>query len=406
MRLPFHAYGPDTDVPAALDDLRRGNEELPPETPWWRYPGSFLSSALYHGGHLTPATVDGVRYLAATIGEPDFGGDDPTLRWAALWFLRDVARAVCADIDESRRLAAGRDSPEVRSWLAAYLREERSVLEWTEADEPGRVLLAAARADCYDLLPAVYAAVEPLLHGDPRGRLEAAGAAVELTLHPELAGHRPGLLEYHLAEAGSSDNAHHRACMLLGAGALGGDTRAWLRDPHPGTRVCAAFAPALADDPEATAVLLAEALNPGVVGPEGFEGMMGLPALPNSTAHLAEVLCARVGDFETLLPVALASVPYRKAAYFDVGAEHPAAGALCEPYLRLAFPDGLPSSGTKSQRLLAGALARHDPAWFLDPGGLVPMELWFAKRQAEAWIGTFVRLGLPSDRAVWVAFSG
>src|SRR5689334_9436983 len=55
MRVPFHAYGPDTDVPAALDDLRRGNEELPPQTPWWRYPGSFLYSALHCGGRLTPA---------------------------------------------------------------------------------------------------------------------------------------------------------------------------------------------------------------------------------------------------------------------------------------------------------------------------------------------------------------
>ena len=49
--------------------------------------------------------------------------------------------------------------------------------------------------------------------------------------------------------------------MLLGAGELDGEPRAWLRDPHPGVRVCAALAPALADDPEATTVLLTEAIR-------------------------------------------------------------------------------------------------------------------------------------------------
>jgi hypothetical protein len=180
-------------------------------------------SALYCGGRLTPATVEGVRYLVRTIGAPGFGGDDPTLRQGALWFLREVAGVALAGID--RAVASRRDEPEVRQWLTAYLREPRSVLEWTEADAPGEVLLAAARADCFDLLPEVFAAVEPLLAAPaPSLRIHAASAAAMLSRHPDLAVRRPRLLAYHLAEC-VSDVPHHWASMLLGVGELGGAPR-------------------------------------------------------------------------------------------------------------------------------------------------------------------------------------
>ncbi|MEV4135186.1 hypothetical protein AB0J72_23805 [Dactylosporangium sp. NPDC049742] len=273
--MPFHAYGPSVDDNALLDALRQGDEDRPhePDEPFWRAPYSFLWSALYCGGRLTPATVEGVRFLVRTIGEPGFGSDDPTLRRAALWFLREVAGAALAGAD--RAAASRRDEPEVREWLAAYLRESRSVLDWTEADAPGEVLLAAARTDCFDLLPDVFAAVEPLLAASaPQLRLAAASAAAMLSRHPDLAVHRPRLLAYHLAEC-VSDVPYHRASMLLGAGELDGAPRAWLRDPHPGVRVCAALAPALADDPAAIAVLLAEATrDPAVIDMQAFEGSM------------------------------------------------------------------------------------------------------------------------------------
>jgi hypothetical protein len=272
--MPFHAYGPSVDDMVLLDALRQGDDRPQgPDEPFWRAPYSFLMSALYCGGQLTPATVEGVRYLVRTIGEPGFGGDDPTLRHGVLWFLRNVAGVALAGVD--RAGASRRDEPEVREWLAVYLCEARSVLDWTEADAPGQVLLAAARADCFDLLPDVFAPVEPLLAGPgPALRIHAASAAAMLSRHPDLVAHRPRLLAYHLAEC-VSDDPHHRASMLLGAGELDGAPRAWLRDPHPGVRVCAALAPALAGDSEAIAVLLAEAArNPAVIDMRAFEGMM------------------------------------------------------------------------------------------------------------------------------------
>jgi hypothetical protein len=161
------------------------------------------------------------------------------------------------------------------------------------------VVLAAARMDCFDLLPEVFAAVEPLLAASaPRLRICAASAAAMLSRHPDLVAHRPRLLAYHLAEC-VSDDAYRRASMLLGTGELDGAPREWLRDPLPGVRVCAALAPALADDPEATAVLLTEATrNPAVIDMQAFEGMMALTVLPHAAAVLAEQLCRSVGDVE------------------------------------------------------------------------------------------------------------
>jgi hypothetical protein len=91
--------------------------------------------------------------------------------------------------------------------------------------------------------------------------------------------------------------------MLLGAGELDGVPREWLRDPRPGVRLCAAPAPALADDPEATAVLLTEAArSPAVIDMQALEGTMTLTVLPNAAAVLAERLCRSVGDVDRLLP--------------------------------------------------------------------------------------------------------
>jgi hypothetical protein len=126
--VPAHAYGPSVDDNALLDALRQSDDRPKrPDEPFWRAPCSFPWSALYCGGRLTPATVEGTRYLVRTIGEPGFGGDDPTLRHAAVWFLRDAACVALAGVD--RAVASRRDEPAVREWLAAYLREPRSALD-------------------------------------------------------------------------------------------------------------------------------------------------------------------------------------------------------------------------------------------------------------------------------------
>jgi hypothetical protein len=61
------------------------------------------------------------------------------------------------------RRRSGATSPKCGSGWPRTGGSPRSVFDWTEADAPGEVLLAAARVDCFDLLPEVFAAVEPLL---------------------------------------------------------------------------------------------------------------------------------------------------------------------------------------------------------------------------------------------------
>ncbi|GAA3239753.1 hypothetical protein ACFO1B_09250 [Dactylosporangium siamense] len=89
--------------------------------------------------------------------------------------------------------------------------------------------------------------------------------------------------------------------------------------------------------------------------------------------------------------------------YLDVGEQRRAFGALAEPYLRVVFPDGLPSpaAATPAQRRLAETVARHAPFREADIRALSSLG-----RHLEAWDATFCRLGLPNDRSSWQAVAG
>ncbi|MEU8820156.1 hypothetical protein [Actinoplanes sp. NPDC048796] len=261
----FHAYGPARDGGEMMEALRRGDESW---RPYW-----FLWSALYCDGHLTPATALGLRYLAETVGTDDFGGPDPTLREAAVWWIRDVARAALTGAEPRR------DEPAVNAWLDEYLRHDRSIFDWDDRDAPGQAVLAAARADCRDLLPSCFAPLPALLtpQRPERLRAAAASAAAALVAHPGLRRHRAEIVTYHADEA-RHGSPLHRASMLLGLGELGGSTRKWLTDPELGVRVCAALAPGLAADEDATEVLRSAALDPAAL--DAAFGDMRLHQLP------------------------------------------------------------------------------------------------------------------------------
>ncbi|MEU8656242.1 hypothetical protein [Actinoplanes philippinensis] len=329
----FHAYGPARDGEELLDALRAGDEvrylEEHPDANWQPY--TFLWSALYCRGQITPATVLGLRYLVDTVTADDFGGADPTLRWAAVSWIRDVARAaltrpahapaslardahapaslgrdarapaslardafardalIDADLDDMRLTAAHRDDPIVTAWLDDHLSRERSVFGWDDRDEPGRVLLAAAQVDCFDLLPGCYAPLFSLLApGGPEGlRSAAAGAVTALLGHPELSRHREDVITHHAVEA-RHGSPRHRAALVLGLGELGAPTAEWLTDPAFAVRVCAALAPACAGSAAAAAVLRQAVLDPDAFG-ESLEGFH-LHELPSPQAAVAAAL--------------------------------------------------------------------------------------------------------------------
>jgi hypothetical protein len=382
----FGAYGPARGGDELLEVLRRGDEEAyaetHPGTVWWRQPYSFLWSALYCGGRITPATVLGLTGLAPAVTADDFGGEDSTLRWAAVWWIRDVTRVIVADTDlyQARLTATRRNEPAVREWLNVYLRQERSIFDWGQGDEPGRVLVAAAKVDCFDALPEIFAPVSSLIapQQPEQLRMAAASAAAMLVRHPRLHGHREAITAYHLAEA-AHGTPLYRASMVLGLAELDGPTEQWMHHPQLRMRMCAALAPRLAEDAEAIRVLRSASLNPSAL--DRAFGDFRLHQLPWPNLAVAEALCDRVQDFDTLLDSATAAV-----AYTGVVGD----GVLCEPYLRKAFPQGLPHGGTDEQRALARAIADHDSAW----------------RDDKKWATTFVRTNLPADREAWLSAAG
>ncbi|GAA2543884.1 hypothetical protein GCM10010435_10320 [Winogradskya consettensis] len=163
----FHAYGPARGGDQLLNAFRHGREDMylrdHPHAAWQPY--TFLWTALYCDGRITPATVLGLRHLASAVTADDFGGSDPTLRVAAVWWIRDVIRSVltATDLDGARLTAARRNEPAVHEWLDEYLRQERSIFDWDADDAPGQVLIAGARVDCFDFLPECFAPLSTLL---------------------------------------------------------------------------------------------------------------------------------------------------------------------------------------------------------------------------------------------------
>ncbi|GIH08462.1 hypothetical protein Rhe02_65290 [Rhizocola hellebori] len=390
----FHAYGVAADAALHLDALSRNEltavDDESADGFHTQVPYSYLWSALYGGGLLTPATVPALRILAGRVTDPDFGRDDETLREGVLHFIHEIARTVLTvdDVAGLRVLAAGRRTAGVQAWLDKFLAAPRPVFHWTVDDEPGRVLMAAAVVDCHDLLPEVYAAIEPLLH-EPwptRTRQQAAHAAARLVTHPDLAALRAPLLDYHERLAATVADPRHRASLVAGIGRLGGQPRAWLDDVHLGVRACAALAPALATDPVALKLLEAVSRAPRALHAAFGEGLASRTLDPYA-AQVADTFCDRVGSFDELYESALATLPFDA---IWLSAQDAGKRAACEPYLRVAFPNGLPESGrvTARQGNFAKAAFGRDELW-ADPDG--------------SWLSSLRHLGLPTDRLRWRA---
>jgi hypothetical protein len=155
-------------------------------------------------------------------------------------------------------------------------------------------------------------------------------------------------------------------------GELGSAPRAYLNDPHPGVRACAALAPALADDPAALAEILTALADPAAVD----DWFTRRP--PQFGMHVRFTLIAaagaRVQDPERLLPAALAVAPLagRHTAWADLG-----------PFLRVLFAGRGPGPLTPTQSRFLAALVDNDDIW---TPGLGRIDL------------TFHDVALPYDR--------
>ena len=378
----FHAYGQATDAPKFLEALPRNDIIEIDDDRGWQFDGIpyvFIWSGLYCQGRLTPATAAAAHVIAGQISEPGFGARDMTLRPGMLFFFREIGRTALAaqDVVDLRAKAARCDEPAAQAWLDAFLAAPVPVFDWGDAQEPGGPFLAAAMIACYDLIPELFhVAVRFLTDTSGHTRRVAAMATATLVGHPDLVSRRPALVDYHLREAAAEEDPYHRASLVIGIGELGEQPQRWLRDPHPGVRICAAMAPALANDPRAVAVLLRAARQPTAFNT--VFGTMHMPQLGHShSVALIEALCQRVRDFDLLADGAIAAlnIEDRRAL---------------EPYLRVAFIDGLPEAdaSTPAQRRFAQTAASRD-------------ELW--STGMTAWHAALASVGLPTDRNSWAA---
>ena len=366
----FHAYGASGDAPGRLSGLLADDPDTLTRSL------DYLYSAMLHQGTLYPATVPTVLFVAGLLERPDTGRPHPDpgagtepLRAALLGFLRDAAESAASGETDAELAERARLSPAERERVVEAIRAEDDEV-W---EEPAlEALTWQVVVDLRAAAPVLRDAVRPLLTCPDallRSRAVEAAAAIAAL----------GGLDLDLS--GAADMAETRdeaAVIVLAKGEAGGDTSEFLTHADPAIRACAALAPALSGDPEATRVLV-ESLD----DPQEADRWFGTrPAAFGGHVRftLVGALAERAGpeDAERLL-----SVHRRMAAL----ASAYTAEADCGPLLELAFSRtpgaGVPGEPTAVQRDYLRALLDNDDIW----AGTVAN---FAVRLKA--------LGLPMDR--------
>ncbi|GAA4256706.1 hypothetical protein GCM10022255_070600 [Dactylosporangium darangshiense] len=290
----FHAYGRAVDTPAHLEALTSDDHEA--RTAAFRH----LWSAVIHQGTPWTATPPAAERVAALVGDPRLDASD---RASLLRFLAAVAEATQPGYDAGELAAMayppGRD-----------LEAEFAAADEDEAygDEVlANAMYSRAILGCRAVVPAALAAAAPLL-ADPDAEVRSAAAyaagACAKALGPAA---DPAPLAARLDALAAEAGPDERAALVLSMGELGLAPRAYLDDPHPGVRACAALAPALADDPAATAAILEALADPAAT--ERWFTHRPPQLHTHIRFRLTHAAIERVDDPERLLPAALALAP-------------------------------------------------------------------------------------------------
>ncbi|MBC6463231.1 hypothetical protein [Actinomadura sp. HBU206391] len=380
----FHAYGMAADTPAHLraltsddgDDRRAAIDHLwsaviHQGTPWSVTP----PAALVVAGLLAAPSMS--TPAAGSIGAA-MGADPPPLRATLLSFLAAVAAAGLPGLSDDELSASafppGRE-PEIAAALEAILADDEG--EAWESDEIEAIMnrvVVEIRAAAPAIMEAAGAC---LVDDDSRVRVNAAHALSALAALPGMADRRDALTTRMEAAAHLAAHRDERAALVMAMGELGAAPRAFLSDPDPAVRACAALAPALAGEVAATGEILAALADPRAADgwftnrPPQFRGHVRFT--------LIAAAAARVSRFEELLPAAVAVAAVGNAYTVD---------SDWGPLLRAAFPDPgdppePPARLTEAQRAYLGALVAND-------------ELWDTRIGNARW--AFTRVGLPYDR--------
>ncbi|MFE1961007.1 HEAT repeat domain-containing protein [Streptomyces sp. NPDC059479] len=330
-----HAYGVAQDTPLRLLQLLDEDPEVQAGAL------ELLDMSVLHQESLYSATAPAALYVSAVLNNP-----------------RTLARHrnYSAWDDQPRPLRAA-----LLEWLG-QIADSAAYGETTDEEDgndPGVTdAVRAVRGAIHDAVSA------HLLAPDPTVRAAALSATAALLQAPELASRISGTTQVLRRLLTESTDRRERANTVLTIGVWGQDTTTWLSDPDPAIRACAALSPGCADNTKATRTILRALLQPVVIDswflePTAADPWAGEP-LPHIEGRLRYALLSaaieRATDFEELLPVAMASVPFCSNLTIaqDWG-----------PLLAAAFPSGYDQGTnlTPAQHRYLNALADRDVCW-------------------------------------------
>jgi len=351
----YHAYGRAEDTPAHLRALISGDEAAR------KAALEHLDSAVLHQG--TPWTVTGAAALviAGMLADDNLKEQLAPVRRDLVAFLGGVAAAcepAWANSDKLRMMVEF-------DWesLPGTPADE----EFYEDEEAANAFFARSVLGCVEAVPVLMACMlTELKNADYRIRVQAADGAVILSKTEVLRHHATGLQAELLAMARAATDSDERSAHILALGDLGYAPREFLADPSPAVRLCAALAPAFAEEPRAIVILI-DALEHHAAEIDGWFACRPPQFHVQPRFHIVTCLIERVHDFEKLAnaAVAVAAVTSKHCVDGDWGR-----------LLAAAFPDGDGVIKTAAQRRYLRALVNNAGLWDPVYGNA---SLWFKK---------------------------
>lgn len=340
-----HAYGRATDTPDFLRAL------LSPETEGRKAAMQHLWSAILHQGTPWLATEPASLVIVGFLNDPRLE-EGESIRPALLRFLNGVVEG-------------GQDTPyneaELEEMAALNIDAALAIGDETiwDDEEVCDCLHARAVLGCRHVTPVIMEAMlTGLAHENSRVRACAAMGAATVAKTAPLRKHTEEIVARLQVLARAATDSDERSSHVLAIGDLGASTREYLHDPSPGVRMCAALAPALAQEKAAQAELLLDLEQVAEIDtwfadePPQFH----FPWRPR--VLLIHRLLERVKDLERLLPgmQAVLRVTNKHCVDFEWG-----------PLLAAAFPDGDGQIHTDAQRqflrMLVNQTGFWDPQW-------------------------------------------
>jgi hypothetical protein len=356
-----HSYGRATDTPGHLRALLKEDAKSRREAM------SHLWCAVIHQGTPWTATGPAAQVVAGLLSDDRIDRGEP-IRANLLKFLVSVAEVpeqATSSVEELERMAAFDLDPILDS-------EDDEALYGNE--DATNSFFARAVLGCIRVAPVLMKVMlEGLANSSPRVRACAAMGAATLAKTKALRNHAKDLESRLLALARAAKDTDERSAHVLALGELGYSPNAFLDDPSPAVRMCAALAPDLMGNSAAINELLtALERHAGEIDSWFVERPPQFAFRPRFSVIAR--LVQQVKDFDRLVNAAIAVVDVTSSSCvdFDWG------------YLLVsAFSDSSGIIKTDAQRRFLGALVKHQELW--DP----PLE------NAYKW---FKQAGLPYDR--------